>query len=71
MKKYVNLEKLRRKKGITIVELAKRLDKSSQYIWDIEDGRRNLSYKMAFKISLILDVKPDDIFLDDYKKHSK
>lgn len=71
MKKLVQLEKMRKKQGITIVELAKRLGKTSQYIWDIEDGRRNLSYKMAFEIALILDVKPDDLFLEDFKKSSK
>lgn len=71
MKKYKKLEKIRKEKGYTQESLAKRLGVTKQYIWDIEDGRKNLSYKLAFRISLILGVKPDDIFLEDYKSTIK
>lgn len=67
MKTYRKLEKFRRKHNITQKELGKRLNVSKQYIWDIEDGRRTLSYKTAFNIARVLGERPDVIFLDDFK----
>ena len=67
MKKYKRLAKLRIRKGYTLVKLAKKLGITKQYLWDIEDGRRNLSYKMAYNISKILECSPDEIFLEDEK----
>lgn len=68
MKKYKKLQALRTKKGYTLKILAKKLDVSKQYLWDIEDGRRTLSYKVAYKISSILETNPDTIFLEDHKR---
>ena len=70
MKKYNNLEKIRRSAGFTQIGLAKCLGVSKQYIWDIENGRRELSYKLAYKISVILKTTPDKIFLDDFRKNT-
>lgn len=68
MKKYKKLYALRTKKGYTLKTLSEKLGISKQYLWDIEDGRRTLSYMMAFKISNLLDTTPDDIFLKDHKR---
>lgn len=71
MKTYSKLERIRKEKGFTQEKLAKTIGVSKQFIWDIEDGRRNLSYKLVFKISKALDTTPDKLFLDDYKKSQK
>lgn len=62
---------IRVKKGYTLESLAKKLGITKQYLWDIEDGRRTLSYKMAYKISVILEMSPDELFLDDHLKPTK
>jgi len=71
MKKYKMLEIIRKEKGFTQAELAKNLDISKQYMWHIENGTKRLSYKMAFRISEVLGVKPDDIFLEDFKSKDR
>ncbi len=71
MKKYKKLGELRVKKGYTLEGLAKRLGITKQYLWDLEDGRRILSYKMAYKISVILDTTPDLLFLEDHVDNEK
>jgi len=68
MKKYRKLQALRVKRGYTLKTLAQKLGISKQYLWDIEDGRRTLSYKMAYRISIILEECTDKIFLDDHKR---
>lgn len=71
MKKYKKMQEIRIKENYTINKISALLGFSSQYIWDIEDGRKTLSYKMAYKISKILDSTPDDLFLNDHKKNKK
>ena len=68
MKTESNMAKIRKEKGYTQKELAKIIGVSKQYIWDIENGRRDLSYKLAFLISEVLGTKPDILFLDEYNK---
>ena len=57
---------LRVKKGYTLEGLAKKIGITKQYLWDLEDGRRVLSYKMAYKISVALGTTPDKLFLEDH-----
>lgn len=68
MKKYKNLEKIRKSKKISQVDIAKKLGVSTQYVWYLEDGRKGLSYRQAYKIGKIVGEKPDDIFLEDAKR---
>ena len=68
MKKYKNLEKIRKSKKISQVDIAKKLGVSTQYVWYLEDGRKCLSYRQAYKIGKIVGEKPDDIFLEDAKR---
>lgn len=62
------MQVMRTRKKYTLKKLGKRLGFTKQYMWDIEDGRKTLSYKMAYKISKVLETSPDDLFLDDYKR---
>ena len=47
--------------------MAIKLGISKPFYWQIENGKRNLSYKMAIKIASIFNMKPDDIFYKDFK----
>lgn len=68
MKKFKNLERIRKSEGYSQKKLAQKLGISIQYMWGIENGEKTLSYKMAYKLSKVLKSTPDDIFLDDFKK---
>lgn len=63
----IELKKIREKKGFTYAKMAKLLNISSVYYWQIENDKRKLSYLMAVKISNIFKLKPDDIFYKDFK----
>ena len=41
---------------------------SKAYYWQIEHKNRRLSYEMAKEIAKIFNLKPDDIFYDEYGK---
>lgn len=62
------LKKLRKKFGYSCSEMANFLGISKPFYWQIENKKRNLSYKMALNISKIFNLKPDDLFYDEYKK---
>jgi len=61
------LEEIRNKNNKSYLEMSKILGISKTYYWQLEKGKRNLSYKMAYKIAKILKTKPDSLFYDDYK----
>ena len=62
------LKRIRKKYGYSCSEMADFLGISKPFYWQIENKKRNLSYKMALNISKIFDLKPDDLFYDEYKK---
>ena len=47
--------------------MADLLNISKCFYWQIENKQRGLTYQMAFNIASIFNVKPDDIFFDDFK----
>ncbi len=53
-------------KGYTHKFMSELLNISKSYYCQLENGKRTLSYKMAFDISKILDTKPDDLFYETY-----
>lgn len=63
------LKKLRRKKGYTGAEIARRCGISKSFYWQIENDDRRLSYDLAFKIAEIFETTPDKIFYEDMKFH--
>lgn len=64
---FEKLKELRESYGYNYRTMADKLKISKCYYWQIENRKRNLTYKMAFKIAKILKTKPDKIFLDELK----
>ena len=62
MEKYKKLYELRKKFSYSCQDMASKLDISSSYYWQIENGYRRLFYDIAVKIADILNLRPDDIF---------
>ena len=56
----------RRKKGLTQVEVCKRLNISQSFISDIENGRRNVDFGAGLAICNLLEIDLNDL-LRQYK----
>ena len=65
--KLLNLKNLRELNNLSNQQMADKLGISKTFYWQIENGKRNLSYEMAIRISKVLKSKPDKIFYDDFK----
>ena len=61
------LAELRKKNGMSLQNMADKLNISKTFYWQLEHGQRRLSYDRAFKIAQIFGLKPDDIFYDEFK----
>ncbi len=61
------LKKRRLEKRYTCKNMAEILNVSKPFYWQLENGKRRLSYSMAIKIAKIFKTKPDQIFYDEYK----
>ena len=60
------LRDLRLEKGYTVDYMASILNLSKTFYWQIEHGDRRLSYITAIKIANVFNLKPDDLFYDDF-----
>lgn len=65
------LKRVRSEYGYSAIDMANILGISSSYYYQIESGKRNLSYIMAVKISSIFNVRPDDLFYCYYANKVK
>lgn len=65
------LRRARKEFKYTAKEMAKILEISESYYYQLENGQRKLDYIMAVKISSIFKLKPDDMFYYYFKEHSK
>ena len=62
-----NLKKIRKINKLTHQDMAEQLKISKAFYWQIENEKRRLSYLMAIKIAKIFNMKPDEIFYEEYK----
>ena len=62
------LEEYRKNNKLSCQDMADKLNISKSFYWQIEKGKRRLSYATACEIAKIFNVKPDAIFYEDYKK---
>lgn len=60
-----NLKNYRKAKGITQAELAEKCDVSNGTIGNIESGVAKPSFDLIIQISIVLEVKPEDLFHTD------
>lgn len=63
------LKKLRKQKGWTLDYVAKELGISKSFYSQIENGKRTLTYKMAYNISKLFKLKPDKIFYNYFDQN--
>lgn len=61
------LKQLRIKNQLTLEDMALALGISKPFYWQIEHEKRKLTYAMALKISLVFNLKPDDLFYEYFK----
>jgi putative transcriptional regulator len=57
------LKELRISEKKTYQDVADEIEVTKPYYWQIENGKRGLSYGMAVKIAAVFGKKPDEIFL--------
>ena len=62
------LKAIRAKNKFTCEYMADHLNISKPFYWQIENGKRRLSYKMAVRIAKVFNLKPDDIFYEEFRK---
>ncbi len=65
------LKELRKAKKLTHQMMADYLNISKPFYWQLENGKRRLSYNMAVKIADILKTTPDNIFYQEFKENNK
>lgn len=58
----LNIQRLRRERGISQEELAFRTPSSRSYLSGVESGRRNASLRLLEEIARVLDVEVIDFF---------
>ena len=66
-----SLKEKREVLGFSCGQMAKMLNISKTFYWQIENCERRLSYEMALKIADIFRLKPDDIFYEHFKSKIK
>lgn len=62
------LKRLRKERNLTTRQMGYLLGVSGSYYSQIENEKRNLSYRNALRIARIFRLKPDLIFYDDIKE---
>ena len=60
------LQLIRNNKNISYKNMAEMLGVSKTYYWQIENGKRRLTYEFAKRIASIFNLKPDDIFYEEF-----
>ncbi len=62
------LQELREKKGYSYEDMSKKLGISKAYYWQLEHKNRRLYYELAKNIAAVFELRPDDIFFDEYSE---
>ena len=66
-----NLKKRRIENNLSHQDMGDLLGISKTFYWQIENGKRRLSYERAIKIAKIFKVTPDELFYDDVKTQTE
>jgi transcriptional regulator with XRE-family HTH domain len=65
----LNLKKFRNRRGISQMKLAELCGSATNYIGEIEIGRRFPSLKLIEKLGQALEIEPYRFFIDDSEKN--
>ena len=65
------LQTYRIKNNYSCQDMANKLKISKSFYWQIENGKRRLSYETAFNIAKIFKTRPDNIFYEEYSHKEK
>lgn len=60
------LKQLRLKRKFTYEDMASMLNISKTFYWQLENNKRRLIYKQAVAIAKIFELKPDDVFYEEF-----
>ena len=66
LKKIEKLQLIRNNKNISYKNMAEMQGVSKTYYWQIANGKRRLTYEFAKRIASIFNLKPDDIFYEEF-----
>lgn len=66
MNSLTELSKIRKTKKLNYRDISILLGISKTYYWQLENGKRRLSYNMACQIAKIFKMKPDKLFYQDF-----
>ena len=61
---YIKLKKIREENKLSYEDMAKKLEISKCFYWQIEHKKRRLYYDMAKRIAKIFNLKPDELFYE-------
>lgn len=53
----------RQMRGLTQAMLSEKIDMDIRYISEIERGRKNITLKTLYKLSIALGIQPQDLFI--------
>ncbi len=62
------LQKLRKKEGYSLQDMADKLGVCRAFYWQLEHRKRRMTYDRAIEIANIFHMRPDDIFYEEFKK---
>ncbi len=65
-KENVKLKNLRIQYGYTYQDMADKLHVSKAFYWQVEHNNRRILYHLAKQIAEIFELRPDDIFYDEF-----
>ena len=60
------LKEYRIKNGFTVEQISNLVGISKTYYWQIENKKRRLYYELAIKIAKVFNLKPDQLFYEEY-----
>ena len=66
-----NLKKYRKEKHFSQMQLAEKCETSTSYIGEIEIGRKFPSIEMIENISIALEIKPYQLFIEEIDSYTK
>ncbi|MGE7901995.1 helix-turn-helix domain-containing protein [Bacillus paramycoides] len=69
--KLEKLKEIRVVNKMSLQNVADSIGVSKPYYWQIENGKRRLTYDLAVRISGVFNLTPDDIFLESELTNSK